>query len=742
MQFPQRLLGMQPLFHYWTLERFIGEGSFAKVYLIKRGTYPDVDYAALKWIPLPTKQSEIRGLQNEGMNRYSIEEYYANSIKEIQNEVNTMMRLRGNNHVVRIEDYDFVKREKEIGWDVLIQMELLTPLPEIIKQGMTVGDVVKLGIHILDALILCERNQIIHRDIKPDNIFCNEYGDYKLGDFGIARQLQHENTLMTRKGTPLYIAPEIFNGKKSDFSVDQYSLGLVMHRLLNGQQIPFTITNNRIATHEEREQALNMRLQGNEIPPPIQGGRALAAVIGKACQFHPQKRYSSHEAFCKALMRVQGQVNNKETLMIQNYFSAMNSGRSSLDAGNAVVTHSRRSIKKFIGWVGFGSILFISAILIILFFSAWQNSQDPVSEVITTLLSETELHTVEPEAATVAPSPVVAITQTPMVALQTNTSTFESVPIVTPTPTIEVVNLLTQIYWDDKNNQFSMRPESISLQLLADNIVQEIVTVDAAQNWSYYWGKLPMNNEQQPIVYTIKATVNDYDIVVQDMDIYAELSSGVLVAMQATPTPTLVNTPTPTLVNTPTPMPTTNVKAGDMIVMGTYEQSEPNEPIEWHVLEVFPDQTAVLLSKYILECKPFDDNAVTWEDSTLRNWLNNDFLYNAFTEQQREALLAYDGDFVFIPTLEDMTNSSFGFSANEEEYNQTRSAYGTSYAVSQGLWQNKDGNNKSSYYTRTKYSEKALCQVRSDGRIGFASYDRDNVGVRPLVYIDLNKFHE
>lgn len=52
------------------------------------------------------------------------------------------------------------------------------------------------------------------------------------------------------------MAPEVYTGREADARADQYSLGLVMHRLLNAQQIPFAPAFDRILTHQEREEAL------------------------------------------------------------------------------------------------------------------------------------------------------------------------------------------------------------------------------------------------------------------------------------------------------------------------------------------------------------------------------------------------------------------------------------------------------------------------------------------------------
>lgn len=84
-------------------------------------------------------------------------------------------------------------------------------------------------------------------------------------------------------------------------------------------------------------------------------------------------------------------------------------------------------------------------------------------------------------------------------------------------------------------------------------------------------------------------------------------------------------------------------RVGSYVTFGSYEQdgnhSNGQEPIEWLVLDVLNDGSALLISEYALDCVPYNENnsSVTWETCTLRDWLNNEFFNSAFSpdEQQR-----------------------------------------------------------------------------------------------------------
>ena len=92
-----------------------------------------------------------------------------------------------------------------------------------------------------------------------------------------------------------------------------------------------------------------------------------------------------------------------------------------------------------------------------------------------------------------------------------------------------------------------------------------------------------------------------------------------------------------------------NISVGDIITFGRYEQdNNPDngpEPIEWIVLDV-QDGKALLLSKYGLDAKPYHTERaeITWEECTLRAWLNNEFLNTAFSAEEQSAILVTEVD--------------------------------------------------------------------------------------------------
>ncbi|MEM9488369.1 MAG: protein kinase, partial [Myxococcota bacterium] len=85
------------------------------------------------------------------------------------------------------------------------------------------------------ALAYAHRAKVIHRDVKPGNIFITPEGVLKLADFGLARILHGLKLTRTSvRGTPLYMAPEQIRGTDLDFRTDLYAVGCVMYEMVTG----------------------------------------------------------------------------------------------------------------------------------------------------------------------------------------------------------------------------------------------------------------------------------------------------------------------------------------------------------------------------------------------------------------------------------------------------------------------------------------------------------------------------
>lgn len=278
----------------WEIIEKIGEGSFGKVYKAKRTEQGRSFYSAIKILTIPGSPDELNEARAEGSGEDSARAYFKNLMEDCVREVSTMECFRGNSHIVSVEDYKVVEYLDEIGWEIYIRMEFLTGfLDYSAGRVITEKEILKLGCDLALALEYCEKLQIIHRDIKPENIFVSNFGDFKLGDFGIARELERSMSSMSKKGTYAYMAPEMYRGEQYDLRVDIYSLGIMMYRLLNGGRMPFLSREKQLITYRDKENALAKRMSGEPIPPPAKGSEELVRIVLKACAYRPEERYQN-----------------------------------------------------------------------------------------------------------------------------------------------------------------------------------------------------------------------------------------------------------------------------------------------------------------------------------------------------------------------------------------------------------------------------------------------------------------
>ncbi len=291
----------------WKVIQIIGSGAFGTVYEIRRETLGFVQTAALKVISIPQSQRDADALRSTGMDEASIGEYYKELAAQLMNELRTMEQLKGHTNIVSYEDHEIRKKANGIGWDLYIRMELLTPLSKyMLAHSMGREEIIRLGIDLCRALERCESLNIIHRDIKPDNIFISKMGDGKLGDFGIARTVERTMSGLSQKGTYGYMAPEIYLGQPYGKTVDIYSLGLVLYKLLNYNRGPFLPAYPNPIRFQDQEQALVRRIRGEQLPAPVQADRRLAEVVLKACSADPGRRYATAGEMGRALLAVAG----------------------------------------------------------------------------------------------------------------------------------------------------------------------------------------------------------------------------------------------------------------------------------------------------------------------------------------------------------------------------------------------------------------------------------------------------
>ena len=311
----------------WTMGKLLGTGSGGKtaVFQLTRDNLTFTEHCAMKVVNIIDEQVSYDEISDE------YKEYYLKRREEMRRaaeaEVNLMHQLKDYYNIVQYYDFEFNDWQEDgsFGTDLLIRMDLLGNLSaRMKKEGVTQPEIVKIGIDICIALEACAEHNIIHRDIKPDNIFSNGR-QYLLGDFGISKIIENGMGTQTNKGTAHYAAPEQFaNATNVDFydhRVDIYSLALTLYVLANKGKLPFTdqVMNNQLANQ--------MRLTGRPFTRIDGINPELMDVILVGCSYKPEDRFKTATAFKNALLYVQDIMKKDE--------KAVNLGGSAVPSGSA-----------------------------------------------------------------------------------------------------------------------------------------------------------------------------------------------------------------------------------------------------------------------------------------------------------------------------------------------------------------------------------------------------------------------
>jgi DNA-binding response OmpR family regulator len=218
-------------------------------------------------------------------------------------------RLRTEMKLARKISHPNVVRSHDIGeWQGThyITMEFIrgvTVADLLEKRGrLTVESTLAIGTQLADALAVAHDQDIVHRDIKPQNLMIDESGVLKVADFGLARTVQRDKALTQAGyiiGTLRYMAPEQLVGGDLDARTDLYAVGVVLFECLTGR-LPYEASSPMAILAAVMEQkAPDVSTIASDAPP------ALGAVISRLLEGEPEKRFASARELAEALGQVQ-----------------------------------------------------------------------------------------------------------------------------------------------------------------------------------------------------------------------------------------------------------------------------------------------------------------------------------------------------------------------------------------------------------------------------------------------------
>ncbi len=261
---------------------FLGEGGFALVYKGRDTAIKRQIAIKILNIHATTSDPEVRD----------------NMLARFRREAETAAQIR---HPNAVTIFDVGMTEDHYPF-IVMEMLVGRGLDEILVKdgGLKPARAVKLFVRCLEALGEAHRLKIVHKDLKPSNLFLTDPGtDHEslaILDFGIAGMAEEGDARLTGTGqllgTPRYMAPEYIEHQQLSAAVDVYQMGLILLEMFSGR--PVVDKDSLVSC------IMVHTTKGIEIPPNLLG-TPLGPIVARAIAKDPQKRYPDADAFRKAL---------------------------------------------------------------------------------------------------------------------------------------------------------------------------------------------------------------------------------------------------------------------------------------------------------------------------------------------------------------------------------------------------------------------------------------------------------
>ena len=287
----------------------LGRGKFSVVHRTKRKA--DNLPVALKTIQVhPCEIAALwpltyhRSSQLYRWSRPQVFEMASRERNECINEIQLLQQMQ-HPHIIRYLDCKMERNELTVVMELAGQGDLARFIAAAAKAGTQLGEVRawEYFAQIADALAYMHERRVMHRDVKPANVFISTGGDgttvMKLGDLGLGRYFSSKTDVThSTVGTPYYMSPECIQGGGYEFRSDIWSLGCLLYELATLRS-PFYSDGLNFYM-------LGKRIMARQFDPIGNVSAALVSCIDRMLQINPADRPSAAEAYALALASMQG----------------------------------------------------------------------------------------------------------------------------------------------------------------------------------------------------------------------------------------------------------------------------------------------------------------------------------------------------------------------------------------------------------------------------------------------------
>ena len=268
------------------------------VYRVK-STKSDQLYV-LKHISVPESRRQVEALIFTGAakDNDAAQAYYQQVVADYQKELEQLETLASSPNLDSFRSYEIRPKEDGVGFDVFLLAEYRMTLERYLSENeMTQSSAVNLAMDLCSALADLRAAGLIHRDVKPSNIYLSSQGHFMLGDLGTAQVEDLKYCSMPEAMLSPYSAPELFELMANvNQTVDLYAVGMILYRIYNGSHAPLEDEKTSAKAADK------LRITGSDLPAPMFADYEMAEIILKACAFRPEDRYQTPEDMRQALV--------------------------------------------------------------------------------------------------------------------------------------------------------------------------------------------------------------------------------------------------------------------------------------------------------------------------------------------------------------------------------------------------------------------------------------------------------